>query len=124
MTFPPAELVPPGFEGATLDAGPTLPAFMWIPILLIVATVIFGIYSVVKNYRLARSRGYDPVTMETDMATRLMQSALLQPADPGATGAAAAASLADRLADIDTLHDGGIISAEERAAARAKILGG
>lgn len=128
MTFPPAELVPPGFEGATLDAGPTLPAFMWIPIVLIVATVIFGIYSVVKNYRLARSRGYDPVTMETDMATRLMQSALLQPADPGPTGgaaaAAAAASLEDRLTDIDTLHDRGIISAEERAAARAKILGG
>lgn len=84
-----------------------------------VGAAIFIVYSAVKNYRLARSRGYDPVTMETDMATRLMDSQLMQPAAQGAAG-----TVEERLTEIDGLHERGVISAEERAAARAKILGG
>lgn len=88
-----------------------------------VGAAVFIVYSAVKNYRLARSRGYDPVTMETDMATRLMDSQLMQPAAPPAAPGPAG-TVEERLAEIDGLHERGVISAEERAAARAKILGG
>jgi len=33
-------------------------------------------------------------------------------------------SMEDRLAELDDLHERGVISAEERAAGRAKIIGG
>ncbi|QIK82662.1 hypothetical protein [Sanguibacter sp. HDW7] len=136
MTRLPAETIPPGFE----DFVPGFPGesdfesiqttavgisaavgIFWV---IFIGVAAWGIYVVVKNYRLAKSRGYDPVTMETDMATRLMDSQIMQPAAPTAAASGAApATVEERLVEIDGLHERGVISAEERAAARAKILG-
>ena len=77
-----------------------------------------------------QSEGIDLLTVDQDLAARLMQSEMLRPAD-GTAGAAAggaaggaAKSVEERLRELDDLHERGVISAEERAEARAKILGG
>ena len=82
------------------------------------------------RYRKAKSQGIDLLTVDQDLAARLMQSEMLRPAD-GTAGAAAggaaggaAKSVEERLRELDDLHERGVISAEERAEARAKILGG
>lgn len=135
MTRIPAETIPPGFGDLTtgfpgspdLESVETtvagIAAFTGLFWFLFVAALAFGIYSGVKNYRLARRRGYDPVTMQTDMATRLMDSQLMQSSAPPAA-AVSAGTVEERLAEIDSLHERGVITADERAAARAKILGG
>ena len=104
------------------------------------AIVVFGIFFVgvvvtmvalsVHRFRKAKSQGIDLLTVDQDLAARLMQSEMLRPAD-GTAGAAAggaaggaAKSVEERLRELDDLHERGVISAEERAEARAKILGG
>lgn len=137
MTRLPSETIPPDLENfmpvapgdsdfeSIQSTAVGISAAVGIFWVIFLGVVAWGIYVAVKNYRLAKSRGYDPVTMETDMATRLMDSQIMQPAAPTATPTSAApATVEERLAEIDGLHERGVISAEERAAARAKILGG
>ncbi|WP_102509421.1 SHOCT domain-containing protein [Sanguibacter massiliensis] len=145
MTRLRAETIPPELEHLFTDVeiGRTSGAAGMsdgLPAYLVVFLVLFGlafvaaltviVVSGVRNYRLAKARGYDPLTMETEMAARLMDSQLMQPATPtDATTAPSAmtapsATTEERLAEIDSLHDRGVITADERAAARAKILGG
>ena len=113
--------------------------FRSMPGLMTAAIVVFGILFVgvivtmvalsVHRYRKAKSQGIDLLTVDQDLAARLMQSEMLRPAD-GTAGAAAggaaggaAKPVEERLRELDDLHERGVISAEERAEARAKILG-
>ena len=123
-----------------LGYGTEYPLDPGMPAGITAAIVVFGIFFVgvmvamvalsVHRYRKAKSQGIDLLTVDQDLAARLMQSEMLRPAD-GTAGAAAggaaggaAKSVEERLRELDDLHERGVISAEERAEARAKILGG
>ena len=123
-----------------LGYGTEYPLDPGMPAGMTAAIVVFGIFFVgvmvamvalsVHRYRKAKSQGIDLLTVDQDLAARLMQSEMLRPAD-GTAGAAAggaaggaAKPVEERLRELDDLHERGVISAEERAEARAKILGG
>lgn len=90
---------------------------------LFVGAVIFIIVVSVRNWRVAKQAGYDPLAMETQLAAQVGRSALLAPA--GATAASSQAkSIEERLIELDGLHARGVISDGELAAARAKALEG
>lgn len=123
-----------------LGYGTEYPLDPGMPAGMTAAIVVFGIFFVgvlvtmvalsVHRFRKAKSQGIDLLTVDQDLAARLMQSEMLRPVDgtAGATasGAAggAAKSVEERLRELDDLHERGVISAGERAEARAKILGG
>lgn len=78
-----------------------------------IVSVFVGIVVVaVKNGRAARERGVDLTTLDTELRIQALQSQVL----------AAGKTLEERLAEIDDLAERGVIDADERAAARAKIL--
>lgn len=82
--------------------------------LVFVAVVVL----LVKNVRKARAHGLDPLTMQTDLAARVMASDLLTPAGSPAP------PLRERLAELEALHRDGVISDEEYDRARRSALGG
>lgn len=92
------------------------------------AVAIIGIGAVVVVVLVVRNagrlvrHGIDPTTVEAEVAARLLQSQALAPAVPAEGGAAAVRSVEERLAELDALHARGVISEEERAAARARVL--
>ena len=127
-----------------LGYGTEYPLDPGMPAGMTAAIVVFGIFFVgvmvamvalsVHRFRKAKSQGIDLLTVDQDLAARLMQSEMLRPAD-GTAGAAAGGAVGGaaggaakpvevRLRELDDLHERGVISAEERAEARAKILGG
>ncbi len=82
--------------------------------ILFVAVLVFIIVVIVRNASRARQAGYDPLTMQTEMAARAMNSELLRPAQ----------SIEQRLHELDDLRARGVISAEEYEKARADALKG
>ncbi len=93
-----------------------------IPGVFIAGMVIFAVFFVsiltliivtgVKNYRAAKDKGQDIFTLETDLQIQALQSRAL----------GGDRSIEERLAEIDDLAARGVVDADERAAARAKIL--
>jgi hypothetical protein len=79
--------------------------------LLVVLTLI--VVSAVKRYRAAKAAGLDPFAADVQVMGRVHDSALLAPER----------SVQERLAEVDQLAASGAISATERDAARARILG-
>ncbi|MCU1570507.1 MAG: hypothetical protein JWR33_1248 [Naasia sp.] len=75
-----------------------------------VATIVLAVI----NFRRVRDAGHNPFTLETDLATRALDSGLLAPSR----------SVEDRLRELQGLRDRGVITAEEYATARADILRG
>lgn len=100
------------------DLMPPDPAF---GTLFTIVTILIGLTAVavvviaVKNFRRARQHGLDPLTLETDLAARVMDSALLAPRAP--------TSIRARLDELAALHRDGVISDAEYARARAAALG-
>lgn len=88
--------------------------FFVIAALVVAAGFVFVIVAIVRNARKVSASGQDPLTLQSDLAVRAMNSQLLAPG----------ASTEARLAEVDDLRSRGVISAEEHTAARAKILGG
>ncbi|GAC56711.1 hypothetical protein GOHSU_12_01010 [Gordonia hirsuta DSM 44140 = NBRC 16056] len=86
--------------------------------LLILLLLGFSIYAAIRSYRVAKQRGIDPLTADTELKTRLIQSDLL-----AASGTSAAKSVEQRLAEVDDLHVRQLISSAERESARSRILG-
>lgn len=80
---------------------------------LVVIVFVAAIVLAVRNARAYRKKGLDPTTSHADLAARVMHSEALSPRRP----------LEERLAELDRLRDAGTITAEEHAAARARILG-
>lgn len=125
MELFPADMLYPTSGGGSLDMGPPTAMIIAMGVfgLLFTATVVFIIVTAVRNSRAARARGIDPMTMQTELAARLMESEMLRPAQPPSSATdAATRPLEERLRELDDLHNRGVISAEERAEARAKIL--
>ena len=82
--------------------------------IVITAGFITVIVIIVRNFARAKAAGHDPLTLETDLAMRALDSEILAPAK----------SIEQRLAEIDDLAARGIISPDERQAARAEVLAG
>ena len=89
----------------------------FIVVFVIVAAVSLFIW--LRNVNKVVESGNDPTTFETDLAIKAMNSQAFAPAEP----AAPVKSTAERLAELDALHEAGTITAAELATARAKVLG-
>jgi len=94
-----------------IDNG-TFHIFFLVFIVLFVAAVIVIVVTVVRNIGKARRSGLDPLTLQTDLAARVMNSDLLAAGKP----------LAEKLGDVDALLASGAITPEEHTTARAAIL--
>ena len=80
--------------------------------LVAVAVFVVAIVSVVRNSRKVRQHGLDPMTLQADLAAKVMRSDLLSGGQ----------SKAQRLAELDAMLTEGVITPAEHAAARAAIL--
>lgn len=87
-------------------------AFTVVPIVIGVVFVAIVVFAII-NVRKARKAGHNPLTMQTDLASRALDSELLRPDRP----------LSDRLSELDGLRENGTISADEHAEARRRVLG-
>ncbi|WP_417365782.1 SHOCT domain-containing protein [Glutamicibacter arilaitensis] len=81
-------------------------------VILFVAVVGFIIFVSVRNYNKAKSAGFDPLTMETDLMARAANSAMLAPKK----------SLEDKLSELESLHSRGVITRDEYLQARRDSL--
>lgn len=94
------------------------PLFDFFPIIfgivaaIIVIAVILIVVMSVKNARKVKDAGHDPLTLHADLATRVLDSDVMRPAQ----------STEQRLANLDALHAKKAITAEEYASARAEII--
>lgn len=80
---------------------------------IIALGVVFVVVSIVRNDIRVRASGHDPMTLQSDLAVKLLDSSAL----------AAERPLPQRFADLDALLAAGTITPEEHSAARAKLLG-
>ncbi|WP_426735163.1 SHOCT domain-containing protein [Glutamicibacter sp. 2E12] len=80
--------------------------------MLFIAVIGLIIFVAVRNYRKAKSAGFDPLTLETELMARAANSAMLTPEK----------SLEDKLAELDSLHSRGIITRDEYLQARRDAL--
>jgi hypothetical protein len=80
----------------------------------IIRTIIYG----GRRRKILLDAGLDPRMASVQMEARLANSALLTPAN------SAAKTVEERLAELESLHGRGLISAEELHEARAKVLDG
>lgn len=87
--------------------------FIIVPIVIVVIIVVVVVLVVVNVIRVRRA-GHNPVTLQSDIATRILDSDVLR----------AAPTKADQLRELDELRASGQITDTEREAARARILGG
>ncbi len=83
-------------------------------VLLFVAAVVFIVVTVVRNANRARALGHDPLTMQTELAARVIDSPLL--------AAAPKPTLEQRLAELDDLRSRGVLTEDEYRAARQKAI--
>jgi hypothetical protein len=88
--------------------------FFALAVLFIIAVAVVMVVMISRNAAKARELGHDPLTMQTELAARAMDSELLAPRP----------SLEARLAELDDLHARGVITADEHAKARAEALAG
>lgn len=93
-------------DDSTFDA-----IFTIFPVIFVIV-LIFAIATAVMNWKKAADAGVNPLTMETEAMTTLINSKALAPEK----------SIEERLAELDALHANGTISAAELAAARAEVL--
>jgi hypothetical protein len=87
-------------------------------IALFVIVAIFIVATAIWRFSVLRSGGLNPVVAREQLEVKLNQS--LTPAPPPAD----AKSIEERLAELDDLHNRGVITADELSAGRAKIIAG
>ena len=91
-----------------------------IVVAIAVAGVIVRAVLVGRRAEVLRKGGLDPLIakeqLEAQLARHLRSSATPASGQPART-------IEERLTELDDLHDRGVITAEERAAGRAKIIG-
>lgn len=89
--------------------------FFGLVVVLMVCMVAFGVVTAARNRRVLREAGIDPMTAGAQLTARLIRgSAAAQPAvQPSAV---------DRLAELDDLRNRGLITSEEYAARRGRII--
>jgi hypothetical protein len=87
-------------------------------IALFVIVALIGICMSIWRFSVLRSGGLNPFVAKEQLEARLSQSKLMTPP------ATPAKSTEERLAELEDLHQRGIISDEELSAARAKVIAG
>ena len=105
----------PGTSSSLFDTVDTMLSF-GLPLFSVLFIAFAGliIFVIVRNFRKAKSAGFDPLTMETDLMARAANSALLAPKK----------SIEDKLSELDSLHSRGVITRDEYLQARRDVLGG
>ena len=101
-----------------MDVNPLMPdagfsAIFGVVVVIVLLGFGFVIFSIIRNAQKARQLGHDPITMQTELAARAIDSQALAPAR----------TVEQRLAEVDALLASGAITADEHAAARSRILG-
>lgn len=115
--FPPGD---PGVENPLNPAGfEMISGLFGIFAFLVVGGIVVSIIVGMRKWRVLRDAGIDPLTVDARLAATVINSNALRPGE-----VASANVIESRLAELDDLHARGVISAEERAAARASILSG
>lgn len=99
------------FLGSSSAFG-TMSVFMGIFMVFFVAIVIFIVFVMVRNYKTSKKAGLDPFTLQTELAVRAANSQMLAPRQ----------SREKRLAELEDLLARQVITREEYAQARMKIL--
>ncbi len=107
----------PSMPGTGMRCSAPSASFFAIVLTLVVA--VFALIVGTTIYRAVRLRrqGVNPLTLETDLAAKVLRSDMLRSTPPRA-----APSKAERLAELDVLAANGTISAAERETARGRIL--
>jgi hypothetical protein len=107
------------------SSGPSFPTgfivlFVIVGILIVVG-VIVSVSTGIRRASVLRSGGLSPFyakeQLEVELAKNLRGAVAPAPGQPAKT-------TEQRLAELDNLHERGVISGEERAAGRARIIGG
>ncbi|MCW3491729.1 SHOCT domain-containing protein [Microbacterium sp. SSM24] len=111
----------PGFGDPGIPAG--FSAIFTLIVVIILVGVGFSVFIGIRKYLLIKRAGHDPFTVDAALAARVLNSDMLRPGT-ATDDAAPAKTLEQRLADVDALHERGVISDAERTAARAAILAG
>jgi competence protein ComGC len=81
-------------------------------VVMFVSVVLVIAVSASRSRRVLKDAGLDPLAAEAQLAAQASQSRLLAPER----------TLEERLRELDDLHTRGVISDEERATTRARLL--
>jgi hypothetical protein len=100
-----------------VGGGPGIPGWF---IGLVVIIAIVGIGTSIWRYSVLRSGGLNPFVAREQLEAKLNQNLTAPPAPPAPPSAK---SVEERLAELADLHSRGVITDEELAAGRAKIIG-
>lgn len=95
----------------------------WFIALFVIAALV-GIGTSIWRYSVLRSGGLNPFVAREQLEAKLNQNLSAQPGPPGQPAPPSAKSVEERLAELTDLHSRGVITDEELAAGRAKIIGG
>ncbi len=90
-------------------------------IVLFVIVAIIGVGGAIWRAVVLRKGGLNPMVAKEQLEVRLAQS--LKDTATSASGQPAK-TIEERLGELDDLHERGVITAQELAAGRAKIIGG
>lgn len=101
-----------------MDVNPVMPDAGFSTVFAIVATIIaiggiFAIVAAIMNAKKAIDLGHNPLTMQTELQAKVLDSRALAPER----------SVEERLAELDRLRASGAIDEAEHAATRSRILG-
>ncbi|HEY4270213.1 MAG TPA: hypothetical protein VGM94_18665 [Galbitalea sp.] len=124
-------MLDPGFPDPSADQG-TFTAIFGVIATIVVIGIIITIIVAVVNAKKVVDAGHNPLTLQTELELKVLDSAALAPSTTPATPGVAHTSAADppppadsieeRLHKLADLHARNLISDEELAAARAKVL--
>jgi hypothetical protein len=98
-----------------VDPSGGIPGWFWA---VFVIGAIGAVVTAIWRFSVLRSGGLNPFVAREQLEARLNQSQMLRPPP------VAEKSIEQRLAELDDLHERGLISDAERAAGRAKIIAG
>jgi len=112
-------IAPDGFSGAQT----AFTGVFGVVLVVVLIGMVFGIVVAVRKYLLLKRAGHDPFTVDAAIAAKVLNSDMLRPGT-AVPDDSPARTIEQRLAEVDDLHARGVISADERIAARAAILGG
>jgi hypothetical protein len=90
---------------------------------LVVLGIIGGVVASIVRAKRVVDAGHNPLTLETDIALKVLDSQALAREGSAPEGSAPEGSVGRRLAELDALQANGAITAAEYAAARERILG-
>ena len=73
---------------------------------------LFMVYAGVRNWRVMKAKGVDPITAQAEITARMATGRIVE-----------GPSVEQRLRELDDLHSRGVISDDEHREGRRKILG-